>query len=61
MIHTATETRRIPIAAPKEITCRPAFVFIRDLCHHLNRYMDAVQKVHVPEENYRQRYDEHSY
>ncbi len=61
MIRTATEAHLIPIAAPKEITFRPAFIFIRDLCHHLNRYMDAVQKVHLPEENNRQRSNERSY
>ena len=61
MIHTAIEARQIPIAAPKEVTLRPIFVFIRDLCHHLNRYMDMVQKVHIPEENNRQRSDRRPY
>ena len=57
MIRTATEAPYIPVAKPK-VSFRPALVFVRDLCHHLNRYLDAAHKVHVPEENNLRRSDE---
>lgn len=60
MIRTATEARHLPVAKPK-VSFRPAFVFIRDLCHDLNRYMDAAHKVHVPEENNLRRSDGRHY
>ena len=52
MIRTATQTRHIyiPLTKPKA-SFRHAFAFICDLCHDLNRYMDAAHKVYVPEEN----------
>jgi len=60
MTRTAIEVRYVPVAKPK-VSFHPAFVFIRDLCHHLNRYVDAAHKVHLPEENNLRRSDGRPY
>ena len=49
MTTLTAEVHEISMATPKRATIHHVGAFLGDVCQNLNRYMDAAQKVHVPE------------